>query len=135
MLTNPERKAAAVETPPMWVTTAAVPVNQGQLVEIQAWISINRPITGSVDGLLVIDTLSGETLAQRVGPDKEWQQVKIYRAVPRSGPMSVTFALSGLGEAWIDDVSIQIVAGRARRNRNKSSKLASPTDTSGRGGS
>jgi hypothetical protein len=27
--------------------------------------------------------------------------------------MSVTFALSGLGEAWIDDVSIQVV----ERNR------------------
>jgi hypothetical protein len=29
--------------------------------------------------------------------------------MPRSGPLAVTFALSGLGEAWIDDVSIRVV--------------------------
>jgi hypothetical protein len=31
----------------------------------------------------------------------------MYRAAPRSGPQTVTFALTGYGEAWVDDVSIE----------------------------
>jgi hypothetical protein len=33
----------------------------------------------------------------------------MYRAAPRSGPLVVTFALAGLGEAAIDDVTVEII--------------------------
>jgi hypothetical protein len=36
----------------------------------------------------------------------------MYRAAARPGPMHVTFALAGLGEAAIDDVTIEIVRHR-----------------------
>ena len=106
---DPENKPSVVETPPLWVTSAPVNVHEGDLVHIQGWLRIAQPITGSVDGLLVIDTLSGEALAQRVVSTDEWRQFSLFRCAPRSGPMAVTFALSGLGEAWIDDVTIQLV--------------------------
>ncbi len=32
---------------------------------------------------------------------------RMYRVAPQSGPMCVTFAMSGIGEAWLDDVAIQ----------------------------
>ena len=102
-----------IETPPLWVTTAPVHVEQGDLVQIQGWLHVGQPIACSVDGLVVIDSMSGEALALRVGVTEKWRQFTLYRAAARSGPMSVTFALSGLGEAWIDDVSIQVV----ERNR------------------
>lgn len=104
-----EHKPRAVETPPVWVTTAPVPLEAGDLVQIDAWVRIDKPITGSVDGLLVIDSLSGRALAMRQSDAKGWRQVTMYRAAARSGPVAVTFALAGLGEAAIDDVSIQIV--------------------------
>ncbi|MBI3839022.1 MAG: hypothetical protein HY288_13970, partial [Planctomycetia bacterium] len=106
---NPENKPALVETPPLWIATAPVDVESGQLLQIQGWLRIVQPIAGSVDGLLVIDSLSGEALALRVAKADQWRQFSMYRAASRSGPMSVTFALSGLGEAWIDDVTIQVV--------------------------
>jgi hypothetical protein len=109
---DPEHKPALVETPPLWITTAPVSVEAGQLLQIQGWLRVVQPITGSVDGLLVIDSLSGEALALRIAKADAWRQFTMYRAAGRSGPMSVTFALSGLGEAWIDDVTIQVV-GRA----------------------
>jgi hypothetical protein len=67
------------------------------------------PITGSADGLLIVDSLSGEALADRIGKTAGWRQFVLYRVAPQSGAMCVTFALSGLGEAQLDDVVIQTV--------------------------
>ncbi|MGD9721825.1 MAG: hypothetical protein AB7O59_11105 [Pirellulales bacterium] len=107
---DPKNVPSALEASPMWVTTSNVNVERGQLLEIQAWVRVARPIVASVDGLIVVDTIGGEALAQRLVQAGEWQPVTLYRAVGQSGPMAVTFALSGLGEAWIDDVSIRVVA-------------------------
>jgi hypothetical protein len=41
-----------------------------------------------------------------------WQEFTLFRVVGGSGPtteVSVTFALSGLGEVWLDDVTIESV--------------------------
>ncbi|MEX2113249.1 MAG: hypothetical protein WD845_08695, partial [Pirellulales bacterium] len=104
-----DNKPTAVESSPMWVTTPPLRVEAGQLLEIQGWVRIVQPITGSVDGLLVIDSLTGPALAQRIHAAGDWQPFTIYRGVPHSGTMTVTFALGGLGEAWIDDIIVRAV--------------------------
>ena len=106
---DPKLQPAGVETPPVWVTTAPVAVEAGDWVQIQAWVRIDQPLTLSVDGLLIMDTLAGQSLATRLTKTEGWRQVTMFRAAPRSGPMAVTFALAGLGEAAIDDVTIQIL--------------------------
>jgi len=111
---DPSNQPAVLETPPVWVTSAAVQAEQGQILQISGWLRIPLPIVGSVDGLLIIDTLSSEALAQRVGHSAEWRQFTFYRGVPRSGTMAITFALAGLGEAWLDDVTIQVVQAPLR---------------------
>jgi hypothetical protein len=50
-------------------------------------------------------------LADRIGHTKGWRQFALYRVAPQSGPMCVTFALSGLGEAYVDDVAIEVAEG------------------------
>lgn len=96
-----------LEAPPAWITTPPVAVDPGTFVEIRGFVRVPRPITGSVDGLLIVDSLGGDALAERVGQTRGWQQFTLYRAAPRGGPVTVTFALSGLGEALIDDVTIR----------------------------
>jgi len=93
--------------PPVWITSPAVSVEAGELVCIHAWVHIPAAITASVDGLMILDSLTGEALAERIGQTAGWQQLALYRIAPRSGPMTVTFALTGLGEAHLDDVMIQ----------------------------
>jgi hypothetical protein len=69
-------------------------------------------VKGSVDGLLVFDSLGGPALAERVGPSGQWRRLVLYRIVPGDAagePLTVTFALTGLGEARIDDVSIRVL--------------------------
>jgi hypothetical protein len=79
-------------------------------VSITANVRVNAPVVGSVDDLMVIDSLGGPALAVRVGPAAGWQKIELFRVAVTDGPINVTFALTGLGEAWIDDVGIRPVA-------------------------
>lgn len=108
--TNPAARPAIVETPPMWITTAPLLVESGELIEITGFVRVPEPITGSVDGLLIMDSLAGEVLAERVRTASDWQPFTLYRTAPQSGNLTLTFALTGIGEAWIDDVSVQVVS-------------------------
>ncbi len=108
---HPENPPVVVESPPILFSSPAVYVEAGQIVCIHGWVKVPAPAAGradSTDGLLVVDSLSGEALADRIGPT-DWRQFALYRVAPQSGPMCVTFALSGLGEARLDDVAIQVL--------------------------
>jgi len=120
-----------VETPPVWVTTPPVRAPAGKLLEIQARVWVPKPIRGSVDGLLVFDSLGGPALAERVGVTPSWRRLVLYRIVPDTAaeePLTVTFALTGMGEARIDDVSIRVLerAGGTPVNVVSTSPAATP---------
>lgn len=104
---DPQAPPLWLESPPVWITTPPLAVPAGQTLLIHGWVQVRQPITASVDGLLIVDSLGGEALAQRVRGTSAWQEFGLYRVAPRSGTVTVTFALTGLGEAWIDDVTIQ----------------------------
>jgi hypothetical protein len=106
---DPENPPAMIETPPVWITSPAVPVEAGQVVVIHGWVNIPLAITASVDGLLVSDSLGGDDLAERIDKTSGWKEFTLYRAARQPGTVSVTFALSGLGEVRIDDVTIHVM--------------------------
>ena len=98
-----------IEMAPVMFVSPAVPVEAGQIICIHGWVNVPTPINGNVDGLMVIDSISRESMADRIHQTNGWQQFAMYRVAPQSGSVSVIFALCGLGEAWIDDVAIQVV--------------------------
>ncbi|HVC92718.1 MAG TPA: hypothetical protein VND64_03460, partial [Pirellulales bacterium] len=104
---DPLNPPALVETAPLWVRTPPVPVMAGQWYAIRGWVRVPAPITGSHDGLLIIDSLGGDPLAERIEKTEGWREFTLYRVAPRTGSMTVTIALTGLGEAWIDDLTIE----------------------------
>jgi len=109
---------AAIERPPVIFTSPPVHVEAGVLVCIHGWVRMPAPIEAGADGLLVFDSIGGEELADRIGRADHWRQFALYRVATRSGPMNVTFALTGLGEVWLDDVAVQLfspVPAAARR--------------------
>jgi hypothetical protein len=106
---RPETAGALVESPPLWVTSAPVALATGDVVCIRGQVRMPKPVTGGVDSLLVADSLGGDALAERISPADGWREFVIYRAAPQAGPMTVTFVLSGFGEAWIDDVSVRLI--------------------------
>jgi hypothetical protein len=106
---DPKQSAFMLERPPVWITSSPVPVRQGQLVRIHGWVHVPRPVAASDEGLLVFDSLGGPDLGDRVRLTQGWREFTLYRAVPETGDLTVTFALTGLGEASIDDLSVALL--------------------------
>ena len=93
----------------MWISSSPVPVREGQLVRIRGWASVPRRLAASDEGLLVFDSLGGPELGDRIRLTQGWREFTLYRAAGRSGDLSVTFALTGLGEASLDDLQISLL--------------------------
>ena len=79
----------------------------GQLARISFWVKVPAPIAGSADGLVVYDSAAGEPLGVRIGWTPGWQEFHLYRKLPASGRVAVTFALTGVGTAFVDDVRVE----------------------------
>ena len=74
---------------------------------IRGRVRIVAPINGSIDGLMIIDSYGGEALAERFGDTGGWKEFVLYRVATSADPLTVTLALTGLGEADIDDLTIR----------------------------
>ena len=107
---DPAEVPQLVETPPVWIASAPVEIEAGTLLAIRGWVRVPRPITGSPDGLLIFDSIAGRALADRIEVAEQWQEFTLYRVCTQSGPVRVTFALSGLGDAYLDDIAIESLA-------------------------
>lgn len=121
---DPEKPVELVEAPPLRLVSPPVAVQAGQWVRIHGWALVPQPIRGSLDGLLIFDSLGGEPLAERIGQATSWKEFTMYRAAPAAGTVYVTIAMTGLGEAYIDNLSIEAVVRRPPRR--PSAPLAAP---------
>ena len=106
---QPNARSTLVESTPVWISSAPIDVKAGQMVRIHGWVKVPEAIQGSLDGLMIIDSLGGPDLAERIHRTEGWQEFCLYRGVPQDGPMSVTFALTGLGIGLVDEVTIRIM--------------------------
>jgi len=106
---DPEHPPSVIETPPVWISSPPVSVQAGQMVCVRGWAHIPAAVTGSVDGLMIVDSIGGESLAARIGRTDGWQPFVLYRIATQSGQVHVDFVLTGLGEVRLDEVSLQIL--------------------------
>lgn len=91
---------------PLAVTSPAISVNAGQLIRITGWVKTLHPITRSLDGTLIYDSLLGKTGGIRITNASDWQRFELWRVVPESQQLTVTAEMHGLGEILIDDLAI-----------------------------
>ena len=115
--TRPEQTPAFFESPPIAITSGPVRVRAGQILRIHGWARVPDPIQGSLDGLLIYDSLAGTALAERVLNAPDWREFTLYRAAPRDGTVTVTMALTGIGEVWLDDVTVNLLEQPVRQAR------------------
>ena len=99
-----EAGEVVVESPPVRVESAAIAVRKGQRIHISGWVRIDQPIKGSLDGLMISDSIGGPDLALRLKHTKGWRRFDLIRAADRDEQLKLTFALSGIGEVWLDDL-------------------------------
>jgi hypothetical protein len=115
--TDTRKAPQALERPPIWVTSSPIPVRQGQVVRIHGFANVPKRLGASTDGLLIFDSLSGSDLGDRIRATQGWRAFTLYRAVPQNGNLTITFALTGLGEASLDDLAVSVLEPEPIRPR------------------
>jgi hypothetical protein len=103
-----DHPAAAVRTP-------AIPVRATQFVRISVRVKLPRMLPSGGGGLIVRDSIGGERLQFRMTDMiRDWTQVVLYRRVPEDRDMTVLLGLAGLGDAFFDDLRIEVLERRRR---------------------
>jgi hypothetical protein len=97
---------SVIESPLVWLNSPPLPVATGQIVRIQGDIKIPMPVRGSVDGVLIFDSLGGVELGYRLQSTVGWQPFVLYRATGQAKTITLTVALTGVGEALLDNVTV-----------------------------
>lgn len=126
----PERGTEApqvVEKPPVVVTTPKLRVRSGQLVQISGMMRLVNPVLGSVEGVMVYDNIGGTGSALRYNGKTGWYRFSMIRAVPKTGDLTLTFALTGLGEVQIDN--LRVVAHSPSRAREPAPSTGTGTNS------
>lgn len=106
---QPNEAPSIVETPPVWVTTPAITVGRNKMVRVRGYVRTSSAIAGSQDGVMVFDSIGGQALASRIVSADGWRQFTLFRVVPEDTTLTLTLALTGIGEAWIDDLDIAVL--------------------------
>ena len=104
-----DRPVDLIEASPLTIKTPNVKVKSGQFVRIHGWVNVPKAFVGSQDGLRITDTLGGPAMAERVLVTNGWQEFSLYRGVEKAGQLSVSFELTGIGTASIDEVTIRTI--------------------------
>lgn len=94
------------QQPRLRVTSAPVPVKQGQLIRIHGWVSVNADDQGQ---LRIFDGFSGEPFGRRIRKTEGWTEFTLYRAAPRDDYLIVRFELEDAGEVLLDDVTVSVL--------------------------
>ncbi|MEM7456056.1 MAG: hypothetical protein AAF456_17035 [Planctomycetota bacterium] len=108
-VTPTDRFRGIVQSDPVWITTGNVSVRTGQMVRIHGWINVPETITGSYDGLMITESIGGEQLAERISLTHGWQELTLYRTAPADGDLSVKIALTGVGTAYVDELTVRTI--------------------------
>jgi len=98
---------ASLLSAPVWITSPVISVKKGDLLRIHGWINIPKRLQHQGDGLVIYDSITGTPLADRFHHTTGWQPFTLFRVASEDGPMHLSIALMGLGEANIDNISIQ----------------------------
>ncbi|MGE5192851.1 MAG: hypothetical protein ACM3U2_10135, partial [Deltaproteobacteria bacterium] len=91
---------------PVTVISPPVTVYKGQLVYISGWVKVAAPCLGNLDGALCYDSLVGPAAAIRWRTAADWQKFELVREVTETTELTLTMALTGLGEIRFDDLEI-----------------------------
>ncbi|MEC9094010.1 MAG: hypothetical protein VX438_14975, partial [Planctomycetota bacterium] len=85
-----------LEVTPVWITSPKIKLIKNQLVRVEGYLRIARPIEASRDGFMVIDNIGGPDLASRFFVTDSWRYFAIERLVPKDMDFGFVLAQTGL---------------------------------------
>jgi hypothetical protein len=106
--TDSRASIGMLESSPLWIESPPISVQAGQLLRFSGKVYVGAAVTGSFDGLIIYDSIGGDALSQRFDRTDDWREFSYYRIAPLDGEIRMTAALTGLGEALIDDLRVEV---------------------------
>ena len=103
----------------------AIPVQAKNLIRITVLVKRSIASNAGIGGIIVRDSIGGEQFQFRsAGPIPSFSRVVLYRKAPSDGNFTVTLGLAGYGEAFFDDLRVELVeanevAGSRRRGEHR----------------
>lgn len=92
-----------------WITSPAIPLSAGQLVEVTGWVRIDAE-DGPSATLEISDSLGGDELAVEVDAgSQDWRPFRLLRRSTKGVNFKLNFAFSGNGKAAIDAVMVRTI--------------------------
>jgi hypothetical protein len=94
---------AAIRSPP-------IRVERNNLVRISVLTKRLFPTASGAGGVIIRDSIGGEQFQYRTTvPIPEFQRVLLFRKAPADGTFTVTLGLAGYGEAFFDDLRVEVI--------------------------
>jgi hypothetical protein len=91
---------------PVTVVSPPVTVYKGQLVYIRGWVKMEVPSMCNPEGAILYDSLGGPATALRWRKKADWEMFELTRDVQETTELTLTMALTGLGDVRFDDIEI-----------------------------
>ena len=89
------------------VRSSPIEIPRGQLVRIEGWVRVDKPLSQASDGLMIFDSLGGPRLAHRIRQTNGWERFESFRISSGEAPVTISLALTGMGQALIDGLVVQ----------------------------
>jgi hypothetical protein len=118
---------------PVTVVSPPITVYKGQLVYISGWVKLEAPSLCNLEGAVFYDSLGGPATALRWRNKADWQFFDLAREVTETTELTLTMALSGLGDVRFDDLAIIPLDVDSSPGKGNG-KSALPAARRGRGG-
>jgi hypothetical protein len=99
-----------LDFPPAAIRTPPIPVQAKNLIRIS--VLVKRPVASvpGMGGVIVRDSIGGEQLQFRTSdPIPRFSRVVLFRKAPSDGSFTVTLGLAGYGEAFFDDLRVELI--------------------------
>lgn len=95
--------------PLVTAVSPGIPVERGDLVHVTGRVRVKTAPIRTLDGLKISDSAGGESLALSFRTAGEWEEFEMFRTPGEDMEFRVQFTLHGLGEVWIDDLSVKVL--------------------------
>jgi hypothetical protein len=116
------------------IRSPSIRVERNNLIRISVLVKRMFPSAQGMGGVIVRDSIGGEQFQFRTsGPIAEYSRVLLFRKAPADGTFTVTLGLAGYGEAFFDDLRVEVIevddnraAPDLARRDNSERRMSSP---------
>jgi hypothetical protein len=107
------------------IRSPGIPVQAKNLIRISVLVKRSIASNPGMGGIIVRDSIGGEQLQFRSpDPIPAFSRVVMYRKAPADTTLTVTLGLAGYGEAYFDDLKVELVEAEEDRGTGDEGEIA-----------